>query len=58
VGTFNNLADPVYANDDEVAFVGKLAASPTVNNSNNLGIWSTASGQLALVARIGILRPM
>jgi hypothetical protein len=52
-GTFTSLSDPVYADDDSVAFLGKLAVSGTVNGNNNIGIWATTSGSLALVARVG-----
>jgi hypothetical protein len=52
-GVFYTLSDPVYANDDEVAFVGKLVASGTVYSGNSTGIWETVSGGLELVARQG-----
>jgi hypothetical protein len=57
VGTFGTLSDPVYADDDSVAFLGKLVASISVDNNNNTGIWATTSGSLALVAREGDLAP-
>ncbi len=53
VGTFATLSDPVYADDDAVAFLGTLAVTGTVTKNNNTGIWATTSGMLALVARIG-----
>ncbi len=53
VGTFATLSDPVYANDDAVAFRGTLVVSGTATASNNVGIWATTSGTLALVARVG-----
>jgi hypothetical protein len=56
-GTFATLSDPVYADDDSVAFLGKLAVTGTVNNINNIGIWATTSGSLALAARTGDLAP-
>jgi len=52
-GTFATLSDPVYADDDSVAFLGKLVVSGTINASNNVGIWATTSGSLALQARTG-----
>jgi uncharacterized repeat protein (TIGR03803 family) len=51
VGTFAKLSDPVYANSDAVAFLGTLGGAAT--SSNNIGIWATTSGTLALVARAG-----
>ena len=57
VGTFAILSDPVYANDDAVAFLGTLVVTGTtaadVNLSNRTGIWATTSGSLVLVARAG-----
>ncbi len=53
VGTFSTLSDPVYADDNAVAFLGTLAVSGTVTTSNKTGIWATTSGTLALVARTG-----
>jgi hypothetical protein len=52
-GTFATLSDPVYADDDSVAFLGKLVVTGTVTAGNNAGIWATTSGSLALVARVG-----
>ena len=57
VGTFSALSDPVYADDDAVAFLGTLAVTGTlpgdVTTTTNKGIWATTSGALALVARAG-----
>jgi hypothetical protein len=52
-GTFTTLSDPVYADDDSIAFLGKLVVTGTVTSGNNIGIWATTSGSLALVARTG-----
>jgi len=57
VGTFSALSDPVYANDDAVAFMGSLVTTGTVSATNNSGIWATVSGSLALVARAGDRAP-
>jgi hypothetical protein len=51
VGVFSTLSDPVYANDDSIAFLGKLVMSGTVSSVNDMGIWATTSGKLTLVAR-------
>jgi hypothetical protein len=56
-GTFATLSDPVYADDDSVAFLGKLVQSSTVGPGNYIGIWATTSGSLTLVARAGDLAP-
>jgi hypothetical protein len=48
VGAFAALSDPVYSNDNAVAFLGTLTAG-----SGKTGIWVTTSGTLALVARTG-----
>jgi len=53
VGTFATLSDPVYAGDDTIAFLGTLVKTGTVTVANNIGIWASTSGSLALVARIG-----
>jgi len=52
-GTFGSLSDPVYADDDNVAFLGKLVTTGTVYNGNATGIWESTSGVLELVARQG-----
>jgi len=58
VGTFAILSDPVYANDDSVAFFGTLSTSGTVGALNNKGIWlATGTGQPELIARIGDFAP-
>jgi hypothetical protein len=51
VGTFFILSDPVYADDDAVAFMGTLATTGNVTATSKIGIWATTSGTLALVAR-------
>jgi len=53
VGTFATLSDPVYADDDSIAFLGTLVKTGTVAVANCTGIWATTSGSLALVARVG-----
>ena len=57
VGTFAKLSDPVYRNNDAVAFVGTLAQTGTVTATSNSGIWTTVSGSLVLVARTGYHAP-
>lgn len=61
VGTFATLSDPVFANDDAVAFLGTLVKGGTgagaVTAANNTGIWTTTSGSLALAARTGDRAP-
>jgi hypothetical protein len=59
-GTFATLSDPVYANDDAIAFLGTLltgTAPTSLNKTNSTGIWATTTGTLALVARAGDLAP-
>jgi len=58
VGTFAGLSDPVYANDDTVAFLGTLSTTGTVTTINNKGIWlATGAALPALVARAGDYAP-
>ena len=57
VGTFALLSDPVYANDDAVAFAGSLVVTGTVTTGNRSGIWATTSGSLTLVARVNDTAP-
>ena len=56
-GTFATLGDPVYANDDTIAFIGTLVKTGTtlsdIRSVNNTGVWTTISGSLTLVARTG-----
>ena len=52
-GTFASLTDPVYADDDNVAFIGKLVTTGTVWSGNATGIWETTGGALQMVARVG-----
>ena len=56
--TFTTFFDPVFDNNDKVAFYAKIAGSG-VDTTNNLGIWSDASGggTLKLVARLGAHAP-
>lgn len=53
VGVFGTLSDPVYANNDAVAFLGTLPVAGSVTSANKTGIWATTSGSLTLVARAG-----
>lgn len=55
---FLTLDDPVYNNNNAVAFIGTLrtgAGLATV--ANNLGVWSNTTGSLALVAQKGTQAP-
>jgi len=52
-GTFTAFGDPVINGYGEVAFVAKLALSPTVTAENNQGIWTDLGGSLKLVCREG-----
>ena len=60
-GTFATVTDPVFANDDAVAFLGTLVKTGTtvldISSTNNTGIWTTISGSLTLVARTGDRAP-
>jgi uncharacterized repeat protein (TIGR03803 family) len=57
IGTFSKLSDPVYNNNDNLAFLGTLTVSHTVPAGKNVGIWATttgtAQGPLTLIARVG-----
>ena len=60
-GTFATVTDPVFANDDAVAFLGTLVKTGTtvldISSTNNTGIWTMISGSLTLVARTGDRAP-
>jgi kumamolisin len=52
--TFASLSDPVYNDNEAVAFRGKLKiASGQASSSNGVGVWSNSGGSLALIARQG-----
>jgi hypothetical protein len=55
---FATFSDPVYNNNEAVAFVGtvRIAAGQAVA-ANSTGIWSNSTGSLALVARAGFQAP-
>jgi N-acetylneuraminic acid mutarotase len=55
---FSTFTDPVFDNNDKVAFIAKLAGNG-VTLTNNFGIWTDASGggTLKLVARMGAQAP-
>ena len=56
IGTFASLSDPVYADSDAIAFLGKLVVSGTVTTANNSGIWvtsGTGTTPMVLLARVG-----
>jgi len=51
-GNFTGFNSPVLNTSGQIAFSGSLTGSG-VNDSNDIGIWSTGGGTLALVARAG-----
>jgi len=66
MAVFSALSDPVYNNNNAVAFLGTLKAgvgdvvtTPTPENpvNNSIGIWSNDGGTLHLVARQGQQAP-
>ena len=55
---FTALDDPVYNNNNAVAFVGTLKVGTGLATIyNDLGVWSNSSGNLSLVARKGFQAP-
>ncbi len=57
-GLFTSLANPVYNDNGALAFLGTLKPQAgVINATNDLGIWCTSSGTLALVARQGSQAP-
>jgi hypothetical protein len=57
-GVFATLSDPVYNDNEAVAFRGALrAAAGQATAATATGIWATTSGTLALVARQGAQAP-
>jgi hypothetical protein len=52
-GTFAALGEPVTNNQDELAFIGSLAAGGVVNKTNSQGIWlwTGSTGTLSQVTR-------
>jgi len=52
-GVFESFSDIVLNNSHRAAFVGTLRSGGAVKAANRTGIWSNASGKLALVARAG-----
>ncbi len=54
---FSVLQRPVINGVGETAFLATLQSGGSVGSSNNSGIWSEASGSLALVAREGTTAP-
>jgi hypothetical protein len=56
--TFTALDDPVYNNNNAVAFVGTLSVvSGGATRSSTTGVWSNSGGSLASVAREGTQAP-
>ncbi len=53
-GRFLALGNPVYNNNEAVAFIGTLAGG---NSTNDTGVWSSSGGSLALVARAASQAP-
>jgi kumamolisin len=57
-GTFVTLNDPVYNDNEAVAFRGALkVAAGEATATNAVGVWSNSGGPLALVARQGSQAP-
>jgi hypothetical protein len=56
---FSALGDPVYNNNDRVAFFGTLkkGVGDATSTSNNTGIWSNDGGVLHVVARMAAPAP-
>lgn len=54
---FKKFSDPVYNNNDAVAFLGTLAVSGATTTASDTGIWSNDGGTLHLVAREGAQAP-
>ncbi len=56
--TFATLGDPVYNNNEAVAFLATLnIASGAATPATNTGIWSNSGGSLVLVAQTGTQAP-
>jgi cyclophilin family peptidyl-prolyl cis-trans isomerase len=52
--TFNSVGDPLFNENNDVAFGGQLnVVTGQATNANSLGVWSTSTGALHLVAREG-----
>jgi kumamolisin len=57
-GTFSTLSDPVYNDNEAVAFRGTLrVAAGQATPATAIGIWASTSGTLSLVARQGSQAP-
>jgi hypothetical protein len=57
-GTFTKLSDPVFNNNDHVAFIGTLKTSGTnITSKDDTGIWSDFDGTMKLIVQEGQTEP-